>query len=715
MTLDTALPPRALGHGSLAEAWALLPEDERNEALSKFSDSDLAAIKYDWAWWAGPKQMPPPGQWTVWLLLAGRGYGKTRTGAEHIRWQVEHGGKRSIALVAPTAADVRKVIVEGPSGLLSICPPGNRPLYEPSKTRLVWPNGAVAHLYSADEPDRLRGPEHDYAWCVAAGVPVVTRRGQIPIEQVQVKDQVWTRLGWKPVKAAKQTGVQRTVMDIDTDCGTLRCTPDHRVWVEGQGWVQAVTIQPGAILQACLPMDPRLGLTTREFVGTTVTAPGGTEIALAPRSPKPFGVVSTDQSRMDLKSTTEMGTRLTTPQRTLSWLVDGSIGRTTGLRTVARRAVGRKAPKQCGLSGSRSRTPVGGVRQPSSVVPRMSTTVPLPTGRPTRVRSVWKHSGYANVYDLEVEGAHEFYAGGVLVHNCDELAAWRYAERAFGIEGLQGGLRAGSDPRVVVTTTPRPTPIIKGLLKDSNCVVTRGTSYENLANLAATFISQVIKKFEGTRLGRQELLAEILDDILGALWTLSLIDQMRIPLDPNPQAPPPFELDFFTRIVVAVDPPIKSAQEAAQIQEIEDVAEAGIIVAGLGRDGHAYILEDASLQAPPLRWANVACQMYNHYRADCLVAEINQGGEMVEATIHTADPRVPVKTIQASRGKLVRAEPVSALAEQGKVHHVGAFPKLEDQMVTWVPGLKSPDRMDAMVYAITELMLGPASAPAFVM
>ena len=278
---------------------------------------------------------------------------------------------------------------------------------------------------------------------------------------------------------------------------------------------------------------------------------------------------------------------------------------------------------------------------------------------------------------------------------------------------LMLGLRAGTDPRVVITTTPQPTPLIKQLLKDPTCVVTRGSSYENMANLAPAFIAQIIKKYEGTRMGRQELFAELLEDVLGALWTLANIEATRIPAPP-PGAPATYPRDFFTRIVVAIDPPIKSQAEAAAIQEEEDIAEAGIIVAGRGRDGHGYVLEDASRQASPLQWATIATGLYQAFRADRLIAEVNQGGDMVISTVATADARIPVKVIHAKEGKYLRAEPVAALFEQGRCHLVGTFPKLEDQMCTWVPGLKSPDRLDAMVYALTELMLGP-TGEAFVL
>lgn len=397
--------------------------------LASLTPQQAAAIYYDWRTWARPNQLPPEGDWRIWLLLAGRGFGKTRTGAEWVRAEVESGRRGRIALVAPTAADGRDVMVEGESGILAISPPWFRPLYEPSKRRLTWPNGAIATVYSADEPDRLRGPQHDGAWA-------------------------------------------------------------------------------------------------------------------------------------------------------------------------------------------------------------------------------------------------------------DELAAWQYPE---AWDMLMFGLRLGQDPRAVVTTTPKPVRLIKELLADKTVAVTRGSTYENAANLAPAFLRQIVAKYEGSRLGRQELYAEILEDVEGALWQRQRIDELRVARAPE-----------LLRVVVAVDP-------SASDDDTSD--EAGIIVAGVSRDGHGYVLADLSGRLSPDGWARRAVHAYKEWLADRIVAEVNNGGDMVEHTIRTVDPGVPIKKLHASRGKFTRAEPVAALYEQGKVHHVGYFPALEDQMCTWTPGQPSPDRMDAMVWALTELMI----------
>ena len=392
-----------------------------------------------WAAAARPSQLPPPGDWRVWLFLAGRGAGKTRAGSEWVRAQVTDHGRRRVALVGPTAADVRDVMVEGESGLLAVCDRyGVRPLYEPSKRRVTWPNGAIATTYSADEPDRLRGPQHDLALC-------------------------------------------------------------------------------------------------------------------------------------------------------------------------------------------------------------------------------------------------------------DEVAAWRRPE---AWDMLMFGLRLGTDPRAAAMTTPRQVPLLRRILADPTTATTRGTTYDNRANLAPAFVEQIVARYEGTRLGRQELAGELLEDVEGALWTLARIDAARVPPD---HAVPP-----LARIVVGVDP------QAGY--DDENGSETGVVVAGRddrgGRDrDHAYVLADASGNLTPDGWARAAVRAYHAWRADRIVAEANQGGEMVRKVLRTVDPSVPITLVHASRGKLTRAEPVAAAYEQGRVHHVGGFGKLEDQMTTYVPGKPSPDRMDAAVWALTDLLL----------
>jgi phage terminase large subunit-like protein len=421
---------------SKAELLAALPEDQRQEILSELSRDEMLAMQYDWQFWARPEQLPPAGDdWNTWLVLAGRGFGKTRTGAETVRGWVESGVYSRIALIAPTAADARDVMVEGESGIMAVCPPWNRPTYEPSKRRVTWRNGALATLYSADEPDRLRGPQHDAAWC-------------------------------------------------------------------------------------------------------------------------------------------------------------------------------------------------------------------------------------------------------------DELAAWNYIDEAWTMMNM--GLRLGARPRCIVTTTPKPLKIIRELVKDPHCHVIRGATHANRPNLPAEFFSKILKRYEGTRIGRQELLAEILDDVPGALWTRATIEASRTDGWP----------DELARVVVAIDPAVTAT---------EGSDETGIIIAGQDHDGLGHVLADRSCRAAPIEWARRAVDAFWHWSADCIVAECNNGGDMVRATIASVDDRVPVRLVRATRGKAVRAEPISALYEQGRIKHPRGidFSVLEDQMCSYSPGVsdKSPDRMDALVWAFWWLYL----------
>ncbi|MDE2469813.1 MAG: DNA-packaging protein [Bradyrhizobium sp.] len=422
----------ALGTASLAELLSSLPEADRAAIQAEYTSAELSRLEYDWPFWARPSQLAPPGRWRTWMLMAGRGAGKTRAGAEWIRAQSATRGR--MALVAPTAGDVRDVIVEGESGILATSPPWNRPLYEPSKRRLTWPNGAQATCYSAEEPERLRGPQYEAGWC-------------------------------------------------------------------------------------------------------------------------------------------------------------------------------------------------------------------------------------------------------------DEIASWRYPE---AWDMLQFGMRLGKNPQVVVTTTPKPIKLVRDLLADSATVVTRGSTYDNRANLAPAFLEQMVRKYEGTRLGRQELNAELLDDMPGALWTRDMIDRATVRAMPE-----------MRRIVVAVDPATTSGEKSN---------ETGIIVAGLGADGLGYVIADLSCKESPDGWARRAVSAYRFYKADRIVAEANQGGDMVRSTIHTVDASASYKAVHASRGKYTRAEPVAALYEQDRVKHVGMFAALEDQMASFVTDLDrraagSPDRVDALVWALTELMV----------
>jgi phage terminase large subunit-like protein len=279
----------------------------------------------------------------------------------------------------------------------------------------------------------------------------------------------------------------------------------------------------------------------------------------------------------------------------------------------------------------------------------------------------------------------------------DELAKWQYADDAWS--NLMFGLRLGDQPRAIVTTTPRPIKLIRELLKEDTTHLTKGTTYDNSANLAKTFIKQVISKYEGTRLGRQELLADILDDNPYALWRRDNLDQHRSK----------WAEEEILRTVVAVDPPVKTG---------EDADECGIVVASKTKSGRYYVHADYSEQGlSPEGWAAKVVKAYNDHSADRVVAEVNQGGAMVESVLRAVDANLPYKAVHASKGKVVRAEPIAALYEQGKVSHVGSLAKLEDQMCEFTSDFDrgimgySPDRVDALVWALTALSGGQENEP----
>lgn len=410
------------------------PQQQQAE-LAKLSSEAQAALLYDWAFWARENQLAPEGLWRTWLILAGRGFGKTRIGAEWVRSKADEFPGCRIALVGLTAADCRDVMVEGESGILAVHPDADKPLYEPSKRRVTWTNGTIATCYNASEPDQLRGPQHQFAWV-------------------------------------------------------------------------------------------------------------------------------------------------------------------------------------------------------------------------------------------------------------DELAKFPHAQDLW--DQLIFGLRLGAHPQTLATTTPRPIPIIRRLMDDTGTVVTRGKTTDNIANLAKGAVDAMIERYAGTRLGRQELDGEIVDDVVGGLFTRAMLDATRVKEAPQ-----------MARVVVAVDPSGTDGKD-----EGDDV---GIVVAGRGIDGRGYVLADRTCKLSPDGWARMAVTAYHQFQADRIVAERNFGGAMVEAVIRASDRSVPYKEVTASRGKVARAEPISGLFEQGRVSMVGGHPELEDEMVLMTSagfvGEGSPNRTDALVWALTEVML----------
>ena len=273
----------------------------------------------------------------------------------------------------------------------------------------------------------------------------------------------------------------------------------------------------------------------------------------------------------------------------------------------------------------------------------------------------------------------------------DELASWRYPE---SFDQILFGLRLGDDPKLIITTTPRPSPLIINLVKRANKDVhlTRGSTFENHKNLAKSALEQLKEKYEGTKLGRQELYADILDEAEGALWNYNNLEKNRIDIEKLPD---------MERVVVAVDPAVTNNEESD---------ETGIIVAGRGVDKRFYIIKDSTIKASPDKWMRVAIDDFYINNADRIVAEVNNGGDLVEKLLRTIDRNISYKAVRATRGKIIRAEPIAALYEQDKVSHVGIFKELEEQLCSYIGGGKSPDRLDALVWALTELNISSGQA-----
>ena len=325
----------------------------------------------------------------------------------------------------------------------------------------------------------------------------------------------------------------------------------------------------------------------------------------------------------------------------------------------------------------------------------------MPLYEPSKRRLTWPNGAIAHTYNAtqpdQLRGPQHDFAWS------DELAKWMYAQETW--DQLQFGLRLGRRPRQIVTTTPRPIPLIRELLRDPSVVPTRGRTLDNARNLASTFVTQIQKRYANTRLGRQELNGEILDDAPGALWTRDMIDAAISSAEHvrAPRSPDLPEWDqFFERIVVAVDP---SGTEG----DDDGADDIGIIAAARGYDGRGYVISDLTANVSPAVWGKRSVAEYHRLQANLIIAERNFGGAMVQYVIQTADSTVPYKEVTASRGKAVRAEPIAALYEQGRISHIGSLPMLEDEMClmtnTGYLGARSPNRLDALVWALSELML----------
>ncbi len=671
-----------------------------HEALVKALGPKLVVeLCRTWEAIARPEQLQPKGDWSAWTVLAGRGWGKTRTGAEWCKGEVTAGRAKRLALVAPTASDSRDVMIEGESGILSLyahLPDEQRPLYEPSKRRITWPNGAIATTYTAEEPNRLRGPQHD---CFVAGTMVQCDTGSMPIERVKIGQHVFTRNGLRRVIDARSSIAALATLTLWN--GTqLTGTIDHPI-LTPSGWKPLAQLVAGDNVYLWANDG---SARFRDISTATNEASRSTGIGS-------FGLRQTAPSRQAITSTMRMESRATTGSETCDsslrsliktttpFLPSGRHAPSAGSSSTGRPMHGRTPPRFVACDAeTRSESGPGSARSaPVSTVGPSSSL----GGGTTVVSGVSILGDVGRVYNLTVDEAPEYFANGVLVHNCfwaDEIAAWKYPQETW--DQLQFGLRLGAKPRGIITTTPRPIPLVRALIADPSVSVTRGVTYDNADHLAPSFLEAIKRAYEGTRLGRQEIFAEVLDDNPGALWRAAQIEAARVRVAPG-----------MRRVVIGVDPAGSSNAESD---------ETGIIIAGVGncsctgkQELHVFVTDDLSGIFTPDGWAKVVAKGYHERSCDRVVVEKNFGGDLVMSNLRTlGDTKLSIRPVTASRGKAIRAEPVAALYEQGKVHHVGGFSKLEDQLTQWNPlaDKKSPDRLDALVWAITDLVLAPSSS-----
>ena len=517
------------------------------------------------------------------LFMSGRGWGKTRVGAEWLVWQALKHDKTRWSVVARTFSEMRDVCIEGESGLLFVLERyGVLKNYNRTLAEVHLTNGSRIKGYTAEKPDSIRGSNSHGAWCFITGTMIKTPSGDVPIESLVIGDMVMGSQGSRRVTATGNR--QAELWTVTHERGELVGSAEHPIMTE-IGWI------------------PLSGL----WCDDKLSVWGGNS------SLKPAV----------------------------------SAGRSFKLAME------------------------------SSAVSGVSTSGVVGT-----------------VYNLTVDGTHDYFANNVLVHNCDELSSWTKAD---SWDQLQFSLRLGKNipdfvNQVVITTTPKPTRQFRAMVEDDSIVKVTGTLEENRENLTESFVKTIVNRYEGTRLWRQEGLGELLLDNPGALWTYDSINDHRVT-----------ERPALSKIVIAVDP-------ATTTTESSDST--GIIVAGRGEDDRGYVLEDRTCKMAADGWAQLVIRLFDEYQANEVVVEGNQGGDAWEIILRQYRPTLPVRRVGAYQGKALRAEPVSALYYQGRVSHVGYFPELEDQQVTWVDKESdfSPDRIDALVHAMVALNVGNESA-----
>lgn len=713
------------------------PPELRVDAVQRFYEQHTALEREQlrYAWYrlhARPAQRMPPGEWDTWMVRAGRGFGKTRTGAESVRRRVNAGEARYVTLIGPTAADSRDVMIEGESGLLAVHPPDTRPKYEPSKRLLTWPNGAIGHVRSAEEPDGLRGLNSDLIWgdepaCLVADTLVETHRGRVRIIDVRADDLVLTRHGYRTVLWSGPTRPDAELVTIHTTHGSLTCTPDHLIATD-TGWIPASAVTPSSRLASwenTSMMVRQRGSRGAASAGTA-TAPATTRIAPATCSTARSTALSSDRSLTTTTCTTSTATRRTTIRRISNASITAHTRASTTWRRLSRSPSNatqrsrRLVLAATGRTGNRGPFPALDAESRSSrLVSARRSARHGAVLRPT-VLAVEPCLHRAQTYDLTVADVHEFIADGVVVHN-----SWKTGSAAWDNASL--GNRLGT-PKAILTGTPRPLPWLRELEREAGTVVTLGATFDNVGNLADAFVRLIVGRYQDTRLGLQELFAQYLDDTEGAFWKLRVIEQWRIAtFDRARPAESLIEalvalsskgvvVDLGRiaalrrdrrrwRTIVAVDPPGETAECGIVIGTAPERGKMGV--------DHCVILGDDSLAGTPEEWGAQVVKAFRAWNAEAVYVESNQGGDMCRAVIHAVDATVPVKKIRAKVSKKERAQPVSALYEAGWIHHWGQLPKLEDQQTTWVPDESpSPDRLDAAVHCVRELLEDSIVAPA---
>lgn len=667
------------------------------ETLSKLDPRKAEELRYNWKFWARPSQLPPPATkegspWNNWLINAGRGFGKTKAGVEWAREQIKLGKRRGMA-VAATNSDIERVMIKGESGFLACCWKGDKtysgvelgyPDWSPTKRTLTWANGATITFFSAEEPERLRGPQGDFAWCdelcLVAGTLIETSNGPKAIELVNKDDLVLTRFGYKPVVDAWHTG-KRDTWKITTASGkTLQGTYDHPVLTD-KGWKSLGELRVG---ENTLVWSGEVAFGIKPKT-TTLTVKGNffTEQFMKPAA---------DLYQKVGTFITGMKTRVTIVTKILLHFLHQTTLKAISQEGFTKTLTQGSVLKPCGIRESLGELFAKSVGHGLNLLAQEQSFAQDHVLTDTII-SVEK-ANRTDVYNINVQDCHEYLANGILNHNC----AWNRDRDTWQM--LSFCLRLGKHPQTCITTTPKPTKLIRDIIKNPKTVVTSGSTFDNSANLAETYLNSVRNEYEGTRIGRQELYAEILDEASGALWTRDMLSRAEYEEEVDP-------VEFakgLARVVVSVDPAITSNEESDMT---------GIVVAGMDINGVCYVLQDATDRFSPEQWASKAIELYDLYGADRIVAERNQGGDMVRYTFKSVDETLPIKLVHASRGKFARAEPVSSLYERGRVKHLKGLDALEDQMVQWEPlgSIGSPDRLDAMVWAITELALKGIARP----